>query len=168
MQPIMGAPETVIASNPFNNPQVGPVVDADVNAWDRMVQINILGLLYTTHGALPHLIAAAEQDPRRVADLISRRPRQVRFGAGPLSLHNRKEMCMELNAKFGFAELLKQIQAQKAHVGVYLRGGHVLTGSVLGVGDHFVVIGELDGKEFFDAQIRLDDISAIDTRTRNE
>jgi NADP-dependent 3-hydroxy acid dehydrogenase YdfG len=36
---------------------LGPVVDADADEWDRMVQINILGLLYTTHAALPHLLA---------------------------------------------------------------------------------------------------------------
>jgi NADP-dependent 3-hydroxy acid dehydrogenase YdfG len=64
---------------------LGPVVDAPVDEWDRMVQINILGLLYCTHAALPHLLGAAEDGPRRVADLInisSVAGRETRSGSG--------------------------------------------------------------------------------------
>jgi NADP-dependent 3-hydroxy acid dehydrogenase YdfG len=43
----------------------------EADEWDRMIQINLLGLLHTTHAALPHLLAAAEKEPRRVADLIN-------------------------------------------------------------------------------------------------
>ena len=50
---------------------LGPIVDAPVEEWRRMVELNVLGLLYTTHAALPHLLAAAEQDPRRVADIVN-------------------------------------------------------------------------------------------------
>ena len=39
---------------------LGPIVDAPVEEWKRMVQLNLLGLLYTTHAALPHLLDAAE------------------------------------------------------------------------------------------------------------
>jgi NADP-dependent 3-hydroxy acid dehydrogenase YdfG len=49
---------------------LGPVVDAPTEEWTRMVQINILGLMYTAHAALPHLLAAADEEPRRVADLV--------------------------------------------------------------------------------------------------
>jgi NADP-dependent 3-hydroxy acid dehydrogenase YdfG len=49
---------------------LGPVVDAPTEEWTRMVQINVLGLMYTAHAALPHLLAAADQEPRRVADLV--------------------------------------------------------------------------------------------------
>src|SRR3954453_9874740 len=44
---------------------LGPVVDAPVAEWQRMVQINVLGLLYCAHAALPHLLRAAEDGPRR-------------------------------------------------------------------------------------------------------
>lgn len=50
---------------------IGSTADADLDEWDRMIKINLLGLLYTTKAALPHLLSAAEQDPRHVADLIN-------------------------------------------------------------------------------------------------
>jgi NADP-dependent 3-hydroxy acid dehydrogenase YdfG len=50
---------------------LGPIVDAPVEEWQRMVQLNVLGLMYTTHAALPHLLRSAESDPRRVADLVN-------------------------------------------------------------------------------------------------
>jgi NADP-dependent 3-hydroxy acid dehydrogenase YdfG len=50
---------------------LGPIVDAPVEEWRRMVELNLLGLLYTTHAALPHLLQAADTDPRRVADVVN-------------------------------------------------------------------------------------------------
>jgi len=50
---------------------VGPVLDADAEEWRRMVQVNVLGLLYCARAALPHLLRAAEDEPRRVADLVN-------------------------------------------------------------------------------------------------
>jgi NADP-dependent 3-hydroxy acid dehydrogenase YdfG len=50
---------------------LGPIVDAPVQEWDRMVALNLQGLLYVAHAALPHLLSAAEREPRRVADLVN-------------------------------------------------------------------------------------------------
>ena len=50
---------------------LGPIVDAPVEEWDRMVALNVQGLLYVAHAAIPHLLRAAEQEPRRVADLVN-------------------------------------------------------------------------------------------------
>ena len=36
-----------------------------------MVDLNLLGLLYCTHAALPQLVKAAQGPPRRVADLVN-------------------------------------------------------------------------------------------------
>jgi NAD(P)-dependent dehydrogenase (short-subunit alcohol dehydrogenase family) len=36
-----------------------------------MVELNLLGLLYCAHAALPHLLRAAEDGPRRVADMVN-------------------------------------------------------------------------------------------------
>ena len=47
---------------------LGPVACADIEEWDRMIAINIQRVLYTTRAALPHLLQAAEEGPRRVAD----------------------------------------------------------------------------------------------------
>ena len=64
---------------------LGPVIDAPVEEWERMVQINLLGLLYCTHAALPHLLRAAEDGPRQVSDLVnisSVAGRETRNGSG--------------------------------------------------------------------------------------
>ncbi len=64
---------------------LGPVVDAPLEEWERMVEVNLLGLLYTAHAALPHLLAAAEGEPRRVADMVnisSVAGRMARKGSG--------------------------------------------------------------------------------------
>jgi NADP-dependent 3-hydroxy acid dehydrogenase YdfG len=50
---------------------LGPIVDAPVEEWDRMIELNLQGLLYIAHAALPHLLRAAEREPRRVADLVN-------------------------------------------------------------------------------------------------
>ncbi len=64
---------------------LGPVVGAPVEEWEQMVQINLLGLLYCTNAALPHLLQAAEDSPRRIADLVnisSVAGRETREGSG--------------------------------------------------------------------------------------
>jgi NADP-dependent 3-hydroxy acid dehydrogenase YdfG len=50
---------------------LGPIVDAPTEEWDRMIELNLQGLLYIAHAALPHLLRAAEREPRRVADLVN-------------------------------------------------------------------------------------------------
>jgi NADP-dependent 3-hydroxy acid dehydrogenase YdfG len=50
---------------------IGPVADAPTEEWERMLALNVQGLLYVTHAALPHLLRAAGDAPRRVADLIT-------------------------------------------------------------------------------------------------
>ena len=50
---------------------LGPAVDAPLTEWQRMVELNVLGLVYCAHAALPHLLGAAEDSPRRVADMVN-------------------------------------------------------------------------------------------------
>jgi NADP-dependent 3-hydroxy acid dehydrogenase YdfG len=50
---------------------IGPVADAPTAEWERMLALNVQGLLYVTHAALPHLLRAAGDAPRRVADLVT-------------------------------------------------------------------------------------------------
>ena len=50
---------------------IGAAADADPTDWDTMLSVNVAGLLYVTRAALPHLIAAAADSPRGVADVVN-------------------------------------------------------------------------------------------------
>jgi NADP-dependent 3-hydroxy acid dehydrogenase YdfG len=50
---------------------LGDIVDAPVEEWDRMIDLNLKGLLYVAHAALPHLLRFGRQPPRQVADLVN-------------------------------------------------------------------------------------------------
>lgn len=50
---------------------LGPVVGADPQEWDRMLAVNVQGLLNMTHAALPHLLTAADDEQRGVADIVN-------------------------------------------------------------------------------------------------
>ncbi len=50
---------------------LGPIVGAPVEEWEQMMDVNVLGLLYTARAAIPHLLDAADGDPRRVADMVN-------------------------------------------------------------------------------------------------
>jgi NADP-dependent 3-hydroxy acid dehydrogenase YdfG len=68
---------------------LGPAVGAPLAEWQRLVELNVLGLLYCAHAALPYLLSAAEEGPRRVADMVnisSVAGRVVRSGSGVYNL----------------------------------------------------------------------------------
>jgi NADP-dependent 3-hydroxy acid dehydrogenase YdfG len=50
---------------------LGPALESPLEDWERMVQINVNALLYCTYAALEHLIAAAADSPRKVADIVN-------------------------------------------------------------------------------------------------
>jgi NADP-dependent 3-hydroxy acid dehydrogenase YdfG len=93
---------------------LGPALDTPTEDWDRMVALNVQGVLYVTHAALPHLVQAAARGPRHVADLVtisSTAGRVARPGASVYAL-----------TKFGitaFAESLRQeLLKQRVRVSV--------------------------------------------------
>ncbi len=68
---------------------IGPIVDAPREEWERMIDLNVKGLLYCAHAALPHLLAAADDSPRKVADMVnisSVAGRVARSGSGVYNL----------------------------------------------------------------------------------
>jgi sRNA-binding regulator protein Hfq len=75
---------------------------------------------------------------------------------------------MEFNPLLSLQDTLKQAQAEKAKISIHLRSGEKLSGVVGGVGDHHVVLTRLTGREFFDALVRIDDISAIEAQVRTK
>jgi NADP-dependent 3-hydroxy acid dehydrogenase YdfG len=68
---------------------LGEAKDAPLDEWDRMVQINVQGLLYVAHAALEPLLEAAEDGPRGVSDMVnvsSIAGRVARRGSGVYNL----------------------------------------------------------------------------------
>jgi NADP-dependent 3-hydroxy acid dehydrogenase YdfG len=68
---------------------LGPAVDAPTEEWDRMIDLNLKGLLYCAHAATPHLLAAAEDSQRTVSDMVnisSVAGRVARQGSGVYNL----------------------------------------------------------------------------------
>jgi clavulanate-9-aldehyde reducatase len=52
---------------------LGPVTDADVEEWRTMIGVNLLGLLYCTHAALPLIAQAGGGDIVNVSSVAGRR-----------------------------------------------------------------------------------------------
>ncbi len=50
---------------------LGPMADAPTEEWDRMIDVNLKGLLYMTHAALPHLIEGAASSERGATDIVN-------------------------------------------------------------------------------------------------
>jgi clavulanate-9-aldehyde reducatase len=76
---------------------LGPVEGADINDWRRMVEVNVLGLLYCTHAALPVM---REQGSGHIVNLSSVAGRHANAGSAVYNL-----------TKFGvnaFSEALRQ------------------------------------------------------------
>ena len=68
---------------------LGPIVDADVEDWRRMLDVNVDGVLNCADAAIPHLLRAAGDGPRGVADMVnvsSVAGRTVRRGSGVYNL----------------------------------------------------------------------------------
>lgn len=68
---------------------LGPIEGAPTEEWDRMIDLNLKGLINTTHAALPHLLAAARDSRRGCADVVnisSVAGRLARAGSGVYNL----------------------------------------------------------------------------------
>ena len=68
---------------------LGPATEAPLQEWERMVTLNVAAVLRCAHAALPHLLAAAEDSPRGVSDMVnvsSTAGRQVKPGSGVYNL----------------------------------------------------------------------------------
>lgn len=85
---------------------LGPVAGAETEQWRRMIEVNLLGLLYCTHAALPIMGSQGSGDVVNVASVAGR---SATLGAGVYNM-----------TKFGvvgFSEALRQ-ECARAHVRV--------------------------------------------------
>ena len=85
---------------------LGPAPTADLNDWRRMIDINLMGLMYSTHAAIPHLVKAAAEEPRQVADIVN---------IGSLAGRNAYAMSAVYSAtKFGVGALSESLRQELA------------------------------------------------------
>jgi NADP-dependent 3-hydroxy acid dehydrogenase YdfG len=93
---------------------LGPAVGAPLGDWQRMVDLNVLGVLYTAHAAIPHLLDAAAGSPRQVADLVNISSVAGRVARGGSAVYNATK-----HAVGAFSEALRQ-EITRRHVRVSL------------------------------------------------
>lgn len=151
----------------FNNAGVmlnGPIEDAPTDEWDRMVDLNVKGLLYVAHAALPHLLKAAGDGPRNVADLINTSSvagRRARVGSGVYNM-----------TKFGvgaFSESLRQ-EVTGRHVRVSLvEPGAVATELQSHLRDEIreQAMKRFEGMDILQAEDIADAVTYVVTRPRH-
>jgi clavulanate-9-aldehyde reductase len=80
---------------------LGPIAGADTEEWRRMVDVNLLGLLYCTHAALPIML---ERGSGHVVNISSVAGRIARAGSGVYNLTK--------HGVGAFSEALRQETAQ--------------------------------------------------------
>lgn len=135
---------------------LGPAVDAPLEEWERMLSVNVAGLLYCAHAALPHLLKAAQDGPRQVADMVnisSVAGRIARSGSGVYNLTK--------HGVGAFSESLRQ-EVTKRHVRVSLvEPGAVSTELA---SHNRPEIQEVIGKRFSDME-RLEAVDIADAIT---
>lgn len=66
----------------------GPSDESPLQEWDRMVDVNLRGLLYVTKAAIPHLLAAAENSPRSVTDVVNISSVSGRFAVASVAVYS--------------------------------------------------------------------------------
>jgi NAD(P)-dependent dehydrogenase (short-subunit alcohol dehydrogenase family) len=93
--------------------------------------VNVQGLLYTTRAALPHLLQAAEEGPRRVADVVN-----ISSIAGRVAWNGYGVYSLTKFGVNGFTESLRQVVTRRhVRVGLVEPGGAWPTGGFVAFGD---------------------------------
>jgi NADP-dependent 3-hydroxy acid dehydrogenase YdfG len=143
---------------------LGPAPSADLNDWRRMIDINLMGLMYTTHAATPNLVKAAAEEPRQVADIVN---------IGSLAGRNAYAMSAVYSAtKFGvgaFSEALRQeLARQHVRVSVIEPGSvdtELRTHNPAAIQQH--IVAALGNIERLQSQDIADTVGYIVTRPRH-
>ncbi len=82
---------------------LGQAVGAPLAEWQQMVQLNVLGMLYCAHAALPHLLRAADDGPRHVADMVN-----ISSVAGRVARNGNNVYSLTKHGVGAFSESLRQ------------------------------------------------------------
>jgi NADP-dependent 3-hydroxy acid dehydrogenase YdfG len=93
---------------------MGPITEARPEEWERVLAVNVQGVLTVTRAALPYLMRAADDSPRRVADIVN-----ISSTGGRVA---RPNLAVYSLTKFGlnaFSESLRQeLQPKRVRVGL--------------------------------------------------
>ncbi|MEV6021027.1 SDR family NAD(P)-dependent oxidoreductase [Streptomyces sp. NPDC051997] len=157
----LGRLDTVV--NNAGTMGVGPVEDSPLDEWERMIEINVRGLLYVTHAALPHLLRAAESSPRGVADLVNISSTAGRVARPGTAVYNLTKFGVN-----GFTEALRQEVVRKRVRVSVVEPGTVDTelSSHLRDGAREAVERQVEGLELLRPEDIADAVSYIVTRDR--
>jgi len=126
---------------------LGPVEGADTEEWRRMIDVNVLGLLYCTHAALPLM---REQGEGHIVNVSSIAGRRASFGSAVYNL-----------TKFGvtgFSEALRQ-EALNSGVRVTIVEPGFVETELLGHNASYVVDAAEKLKEDMGDVLRAEDIA---------
>ena len=126
---------------------LGPVEGADTEHWRRMIDVNVLGLLYCTHAALPLM---REQGEGHIVNVSSIAGRRASFGSAVYNL-----------TKFGvtgFSEALRQ-EALNSGVRVTIVEPGFVETELLGHNASYVVDAAEKLKEDMGDVLRAEDIA---------
>ncbi|MEW2290790.1 SDR family NAD(P)-dependent oxidoreductase [Streptomyces sp. NPDC047841] len=83
--------------------RLGSALHTTVEQWDRMIAVNVAGLVHVTHAAVPYLISAAATSPREVGDIVCVGSTAGRLARPGSSVYNLTKFGLR-----GFAESLRQ------------------------------------------------------------
>ena len=83
---------------------LGPIQDADIDEWRRMIDVNLFGVLYCTHAALSVMREAGGGD---IVNVASTAGRQANLGSGVYNL-----------TKFGVVAFTESLRQEALHIGV--------------------------------------------------
>src|SRR3954453_20190887 len=83
---------------------LGPILGAEVEHWQRMVNVNVLGLMYCTHAALPIM---QEQGSGHIVNVSSVAGRVARMGSGVYNA-----------TKFGVGAFSESLRQEGVHYNV--------------------------------------------------
>ena len=84
---------------------LGPIGGADTDEWRTMVEVNVLGLMYCTHAALP--IMASAGNGGHIVNVSSVAGRQANFGSGVYNA-----------TKWGVGAFSEALRQEALHAGV--------------------------------------------------
>jgi NADP-dependent 3-hydroxy acid dehydrogenase YdfG len=101
---------------------LGPIEGAPVDEWRRMLQINVEGLMFCTHAALPHLLRAAKESSRRVADIVNISSTAGRTATAGSGVYNATKWAVN-----AFSESLRQEVTKKFVRVALVEPGAVIT-----------------------------------------